>query len=284
MKSQLTVKVWSLVHSSRLLLTLVVAGLIASIPARAQDSFRVDARHSIARLFLGSGQNVLEIGLARVSGQVVFDSDDPADPSVSLKIAPDDGPRSEYAEMSFTSERSAMTVDGKLVVTGTLSVTRVERSVAMEPNEAYAGPQFGDPVVHTDTHAVTLVFSDPHKQSSHDGAMELSGTTSVSRENFPQFVDAVTAGDWPTTLVNDEKCEQPSTIGDDYSGAICTGDVIATVSNPAVITGSAGEEDYSGYRPAVTPDRKQATMALDLRLEGLPSRAGVGVTPSQTTK
>lgn len=282
MNSRLVRQISSLVHSFGMMLALALAGLIGSVPAHAQNAFQVDSQHSIARLSLGSGQNALEIGLARVSGQVVFDSLDPADPSVSLKIEPDNGLPSDYAEMNFTSERSAITADGKLVLTGTLSVTRVERSVSMEPNEGYAGPQYGLPVTYTDTHEVTLVFSDPGQQAPYNATRELSGITSVNREVFPEFVDAVTAGDWPKILVDDEKCQEPSTIGEDYSGATCTGSVIATAANRVVITGTAGGEDYSGFRSIATPDRMRATLALDLKLTEQPSTASAGPTATQT--
>jgi hypothetical protein len=67
--------------------------------------------------------------------------------------------------------------------------------------------------------------------------------------------------------VNDEKCEVPSTVGEDYSGAKCTGTVIATVTNRMVMVGSAGAEDYSGFQPAVTPDPDRGSIALDLKLK-----------------
>ena len=252
------------------LLLLGFAVCLASIPAHAQgDIWHVDPQHSIARLSLGSASNALEIGLARISGEVVFDSNDPADPSVNLKVTPDNGPSAEYAEMSFTSSRSTMTRGGELVITGELSVTRIERNVAAEPNEAYAGPQYGDPVTITDTRQITLVFPDPSPLTARNGVMQLSGATSVRREAFPQLLNALTLDAWPIQFVNDEKCSAPSTIGEDYSGVKCTGTVIATVTNSVVMVGSAGGEDYSGFQPVVTPDRDQATVAVDLKLAQL---------------
>jgi polyisoprenoid-binding protein YceI len=70
-----------------LALVLVLA-VSFSIPAHAQETWRLDPQLSIARLSLGPGSNALEIGLARVSGDVVFDSNDLTDPSVNLKITP----------------------------------------------------------------------------------------------------------------------------------------------------------------------------------------------------
>lgn len=252
------------------LLLLAFAVGFASSPARAQSgNWQVDARHSVARLSVGSESNALEIGVARVGGNVVFDSSDPADPVVTLNVKPDNAPRADYAQMSFTSKRSAMTADGKLVVTGDLSVTRVEPSVIIEPNEAYSGPVYGEPVSHTDTREITLVFSDPRQPAAASGAMELSGSTTLSREALPQLLDALTPGQWQATLVNDEQCSVPATIGEDYSGPICTGTVIATVTDNEVITGTAGGEDYRGFEPAVVPNRNQATIALNLKLTQL---------------
>jgi polyisoprenoid-binding protein YceI len=268
MRSQQSNSVHLVAHGLRpVLIGLAFGVVVASVPVLAQDTWQVDPQHSIARLSLGSGSNAVEVGLARVSGDVVFDSNDPADPSVNLKITPDDGPVAQYEQMRFTSEQSTLTSDGKLVVAGELSVTRIERSVTMEPNEAYAGPVYGDRVARTDTRQITLVFSDSPQSAAHVGTIQLSGKTSVSREAFPQLLDALTLDDWPTQLVNDEKCEVPSTVGEDYSGTKCTETVIATVTNSVVMVGTAGGEDYSGFQPAVTPDRDRGSIGLDLKLK-----------------
>jgi hypothetical protein len=211
---------------------------------------------------MGSGANQLQIGLARVSGEVVFKSSDPGDPIVTLKIV-GDARAADYASMSFSSKRSAIRADGKLTVTGDLSVTRVERSVTMEPNEAYAGPQYGEPVARTTTRQITLIFSDPRQVPFQTGAMHFSGRSTVIREDL---LDAIALDDWPSQLINDEKCENPSTIGEDYHGPECTGTIIASVSNTEVPTGGSGGEGYYGFEPVTTPDRNKATIALDLNL------------------
>jgi hypothetical protein len=243
---------------------LLVLAVSFSGPAHAQETWRLDPQLSIARLSLGSGSNALETGLARVSGDVVLDSNDPTDPSVNLKITLGNEDGADHAKMSFTSKRSVMTSDGKLIVTGDLYVTRIERSVTAEPNEAYAGPQYGDPVAHTDTHQIALAFADPRQLAARDGTMFVSGTTSVIREDFPLLLDAVTLDDWPTVLVNDKKCEVPPTVGEDYSGVTCSGTEIAAVSNSEVPTGVG--EGYYGFQPAMTPDHNHATITLNLKL------------------
>ena len=243
---------------------LLVLGVSFSGPAHAQETWRLDPQLSIARLSLGSGSNALETGLARVSGDVVFDSNDLTYPAVNLKITPGNEAGADYAKMRFTSKRSAMTSDGKLIVTGDLSVTRIERSVTADPNEAYAGPQFGDPVAHTETHQIALAFADPRQLAAHDGTMLFSGTTSVIREDFPLLVDAVTLDDWPTVLVNDKKCEVPPTTVEDYSGVKCSGTEIAAVSNSELPTGVG--EGYYGFQLAMPPDHNHATITLNLKL------------------
>jgi hypothetical protein len=255
---------------------LLVLTVSFSSPAHAQETWRLDPQLSIARLSLGSGSNALETGLARVSGDVVFDSNDLTDPSVNLKITPANEAGADYAKMSFTSKRSVMTRDGKMIVTGDLSVTRIERSVTADPNEAYAGPKYGEPTAHTDTHQIALVFADPHQLATHDGTMRLSGTTSAIREDFPLLLDAVTLDDWPSVLVNDKKCEVPSTVSEDYSGAKCTGTEVAAVSNTQVQTGVG--EAYHGFQPTVTPDRNHATITLNLTL------TQISATPSVASK
>jgi hypothetical protein len=250
-----------------LVVLLAFATATVSIPACAQDTWQIDPKSSVATLSLGAGAKTLQIGLARVRGQVEFESGDPSDPIVAFKISAGSKVSAESASMSFTSKSSALTADGKLKVIGDLSLIRVERSVTMEPNEAYAGPQYGDPATYTNTRQVTVVFSDPHGLASQSGVMHFLGTSTVSREDFPQFLDALTSVDWPTQLINDEKCKIPSTIGEDYHGADCTGTVIANVSNEVVSTGAPSGEGFYGFEPVISPERNKATISLDLKLE-----------------
>jgi len=261
--------------------SLALAWLLAlavsfSTPAHALETWRLDPQLSIARLSLGSGSNALGTGVARVSGDVVFDSNDLTDPSVNLEITSGNEVGADYAKMSFTSKRSVMTSDGQLIVTGDLSVTRIERGVTADPNEAYAGPQYGDPVAHTVTHQIAFAFADPRQLAARDGTMLFSGTTSVIREDFPLLVDAVTLDDWRTVLVNDKKCEVPPTVGEDYSGVKCSGTEIAGVSNTEVPTGVS--EGYYGFQPVVTPDYDHATITVNLRL------TQISATPSVASK
>ncbi len=263
-----------------LLLALAVG--IASIPAHAQNGiWQVDAEHSIARLSLGSSPKSAEVGVARVSGNVVFDASDPADPIVNLNIKPDKSLGADYSEISFKSTRSAMTSDGKLAVVGDLSLTRVERSVTMDANEGYYGAEYGAPVVKTDTEEITLVFPAASLPAAQNGAMQLSATTNISRERFPQLLAAL-QGSGPSMVVQDEKCTTvQSGGGEGYYGATCTGTPVETATN-AVNPYSGGGEGYYGSEPAVIPDGSQATIALNLKLTQVASAPSASSGTTQT--
>src|ERR1700757_5429135 len=81
---------------------LLLAATTASIAAHAQDAWQIDPKHSVATFSLGSGANQLQIGLARVNGEVVFESSGPGDPIVTLKLA-GDAQAADYASMGFSS-------------------------------------------------------------------------------------------------------------------------------------------------------------------------------------
>jgi hypothetical protein len=56
----------------------------------------------------------------------------------------------------------------------------------------------------------------------------------------------------------------PSTVGEDYSGAVCTGTLIAAISDDNCHMPATAREDYSG--PQCTPATgNEATIVLDLK-------------------
>jgi hypothetical protein len=247
-------------------LVVALAGLSFAPSATAQETWQVDPQDSVARLSLGSGADAVEIALARVRGDVVFKAAGSNDPVMHLAIMPDDSLGVDHGEMSFVSKRSVIRRDGTVLVTGDLTVTRWERSVTIDANEAYHGPEYGEPVAHTATEEVSFVFPNPSQLASESGSAQFSGKAVVIREGFPQLLDALTLSDWPTTLVNDEVCQTPNTVSEDYSGVKCTGNEIASVNNRLVSTGSAGGEGFYGFESAVTPDENHAVIALDMKL------------------
>lgn len=266
-----------------LVLLLVFLLAVISVQGHAQDgTWQVDREHSIARLSLGKAPTSAEVGVARVSGKVVFASGVAADPIVSLDMKPD-YPGADYSEISFKSKRSMIASDGKLMVVGNLSLTRVERSVTpyVGGGEGYYGAEYGEPVAHTDTREVTLAFPSATLPAAENGIVHLVAATNISRERFPQLLTALAAGNWPNPVVEDESCTMPSTIGEDYHGATCTGTQVATVSN-SVTTYEGGGEGYYGSEPAVIPDGSQATIAFDLKLTQLASAPSAASKAAET--
>ena len=64
-----------------LIMLLAFATATVSMPAYAQDIWQIDPKSSVATLSLGAGAKTLQIGLARVRGQVEFE---PSDPSTTV--------------------------------------------------------------------------------------------------------------------------------------------------------------------------------------------------------
>ena len=248
-----------------LLLTLAVG--VAAIPAHAQDgAWKIDGEHSVARLSLGTSPKSVEVGLARVSGNLTVDANNPADPVLNLDIVPGNGDTADYSKISFNSKRSEITGDGKLAVLGDLTVTRVKPGVTLDPSEGYYGGVYGEPIVETDTREVTFLLPAELPAAAQNGNAELSASTNLSRESFPQLLSALEPGNWPNMAVEDEQCTAQSAVGEGYYGATCTGTPVTTATNSVAPATAGIGEGYYGFEPAVVPDGGQATIALDLKL------------------
>lgn len=216
----------------------------AVVPSGA---FRVDAQHSDAQMITdgttnwGKNKITFTAGIARVSGKVSLDTDNPDKSSFDITMYPAasmEPPMNEEGRVKtewlanfayhtlvcFHSKGAYLTPDGKLKTTGYLAVTRVDRSVIdVSPTEAYAGPVYGPPAIHRVTHPASFVFDIPVAAgNSASSALAASGSTNVVREDFPQLVRSVLNTYWPP-VVQDEHCTQPSFVGEDYSGPKCTG-------------------------------------------------------------
>jgi hypothetical protein len=202
----------------------------ASIPALAQDRvWQVDSQYSFARVSLGSGEQSQEIDVAPVSGKVLFDSNDPSDPVVDINIKPGIGLAAQYSEITFRSKQSAITRDGNLAVIGDLSLTRVQPGATWNPGEDYSGPEYGAPVVRTETREVTFVFPGASLPADQNGEIRLSASTIIGPEDFPQLLAQLQA-DSALRAASVENCTVPSTTGEDYSGLICNGTPVATAN------------------------------------------------------
>jgi hypothetical protein len=118
-----------------------------------------------------------------------------------------------------------------LEVIGDLTLTRGERTVIAAPTEAYAGPVYGDPVIHNETREIRFLF--PSVSAAHlsgpltpamlqkKGVLEIVGSARIDREEFSELLSAIKETDWPTVVQNKD-CHMPASVGKDHSGPQCT--------------------------------------------------------------
>jgi hypothetical protein len=75
------------------------------------------------------------------------------------------------------------------------------------------------------------VFVFPKESLAQPNAKgEISATALIGRESFPELLPAIYAAyavNWPP-VIQDEHCQMPTSIGEDYAGPSCTGTVVET--------------------------------------------------------
>ncbi|HXM69424.1 MAG TPA: YceI family protein [Candidatus Acidoferrum sp.] len=275
--------------------SVVMLGVISPLAFAEGNTWSLDSTTSSARFFQGSiaDPDSVNAGVALVTGRAKLDENNIGNSTFDLSIYPADErwghalradgtlpanyvpDATDHTLMTFHSKRVRRMADGKLEVIGKLTVACVERSVTLTPNDAYAGPVYGDPVIYAETREVRFLFpsfsSKPSSGRLSSVALDqkvslgLTGRAGVGHEDFPELLNAIQDTNWPSVVQN-EQCQMPSTIGDDYSGATCTGTLIAATHHdncqmPAVL----GGEDYSG--PICTPPSgNRTTIVLDLKM------------------
>src|ERR1700686_1297543 len=305
------------VHMFALVKRRTLAILIATIfpiisPLAFADGgpWSLDSDASSARLFQGSATNPKSVntGVARVTGKGKLDTNDldnsvfdltiyPADEHWGHALSPEGTLPADYVPdatdhtlLTFHSKRILRMGNGDLQVIGDLTLTRVERSVTL--TKALAGPVYGEPVLHNETREVRLLFpsltagvsADPMKRVNLQEKSELdfSGSAGVGYEEFPALLRTIRATNWPAVVEN-EQCQMPSPVGEDYHGATCTGTVIAVTHNDTCqIMSSPEAEDYGG--PVCPPAAgNETTIALDLKLLRTGSETAVSTLSGNTT-
>jgi polyisoprenoid-binding protein YceI len=269
----------------------VLVSVSGKTAAPAAGSWQVDSQHSAAQLVTDGTTNFgntklnFTVGFARVDGDLKLDDNDPTNSRVDFHIWPADSTVPVIGEdgkikaqwyanlanhtlVAFHSNKVVRTPDGKVQATGNLVVTRVDRNVDIEPNEAYRGPVYGPPMVHKVVREATFVF-DLSTPSGQKGELQALGSTSVSRENFPELVKVVVSTDWPP-VVMDEKCQNPSGGTEDYRGFRCTGTFMEASGLPPAPVRIG--EDYPGPSDYNSIIGNQMTIMVSLHLK--PATAG----------
>jgi polyisoprenoid-binding protein YceI len=267
------------------LAVVLAAGLAA--PANAQSTnWKLNSDHSTGRLSLNSTADPnasFDLGIARVKGSANLDASSRANSWFDFIIYPADqdpvtinadgslnaaefsnAPRSTV--INFRSKEVKLSGDGDLAVTGNLTLTHLERRALITYSEAYAGPVYGEPEVHSATREVTFVFDHAAAAAANAGSsrkLKLVGSAGIKTEDFPGLFEAVTNLNWPV-VVEDKNCQMPATIGEEYHGASCSGTpVVVSAGPPASITIA---EDYPGPNPATPGVRDNVSIALNLEL------------------
>ena len=259
-----------------------------AVPALAQSAnWKLKPDHSTGRLTLTSTADpsaAFDVGVANVRGAVSLDASLPANSSFNFTIYPahqdqaalnDDGSlnSAEFSNLSrstvinFRSRRVEPIGDGNLAVTGDLTVSHLERPVVITADEAYAGPVYGEPEVHSVTREVTFVFNGAvamNAKATSARKLELIATTNIKTEDFPGLFEAVTESNWPVA-VQEENCQIPPLATEDYSGAVCTGTPAVYFSGPQVSPLTVGE-DYPGPNSVTAQVHDNVKIALNLEL------------------
>jgi polyisoprenoid-binding protein YceI len=271
---------------SQLALSALIASVLAA-PALAQTtSWKLNSDRSTSRLALSSTADpdaTVEAGIARVKGSAILDAASIANSSFDLTIysAGQDAAAinkdgsvnlAGFANVpsatiiNFKSKAVKLTADGNLAVTGNLTLTRVERPVTINDNEAYSGPVYGEPEAHSTTREVTFVFDNAGVAAGKTGnsrTLNLAASAGIKREDFPGLFEAITNVNWPV-VAESENCQAPATTGEDYQGPTCTGTPVVTQSNPPVSL-SVGE-DYPAPDASPAPIRDSVKIVLNLEL------------------
>ena len=136
--------------ANSLLFVAFVFGAATSLPAQDHQSVASPNLFAVSGITVPSGVN---LGVARVSGTLELDPTDAAKSALDFSIASAGGKL-----MSFKSKRASVRADGKLEVTGHLTVIRITRDVRLTPGEDYYGAVYNEPVPQKVTREVTLVL------------------------------------------------------------------------------------------------------------------------------
>jgi polyisoprenoid-binding protein YceI len=226
--------------------TFASAAFFITSLALASDTWILDSSTSNARLFQGAKANseLVNSGLARVTGKVKLDTNDldasffdlsiyPADEEWEHVLNPEGALPAIYVPratnrnlLTFKSTRIVETGNGVLKVIGDLTLTRVQRTVTATPTEDYAGPVYGDPVIHNETREITVVF--PSASVAHlstpliptmqqkTGVLEIVGSARIDHDESPELLSAITpCAVPPTALTRDHNCQAHISAGED---------------------------------------------------------------------
>jgi hypothetical protein len=199
---------------------------------------------AISAFFLSSQAKAesLDAGVAAVNGKIQLVASNPAASLAEFTIIlPDTG--TVQTKIAFKSSRTVVQ-NAEIDVIGDLTPTVVERKATLNLSEDYAGAVYSERVAHNVTRKVVFVL--PREMGAELKA-KASATALIAFESFPELLPAIYVVNWPP-VVEDERCEMPSNIGEDYAGPSCSGTMVVTRNVLSVSSG--GTEDYRGFDSA----------------------------------
>jgi polyisoprenoid-binding protein YceI len=269
---------------------IVLVGIISAMPVAAQNTaWRIDSEHSTARFFVASSKTpdaIVNVGIARLSGVVDDIAGDPGESAFDFTIYPadettvpttSDETRSDlpdadaYTVISFKSKRAVPTGGGAFRVTGDLTLTYIERITTYDATVAYGGPVYGPPVKHSEKREAVFVFqrmSALTSQTPNGHTAELSGSSAIAAEDFPELFSAVSTTEWPA-FVADQRCVMPLNVGEDFSGALCSGEAVKPTPRTDIhcrMRATVGQ-DFAGEVCTGTPLQMETSEGAGSRAE-----------------
>jgi polyisoprenoid-binding protein YceI len=173
----------------------------------------------------------------------------PADKKESLakSIANRREANPNYTVIAFKSRRVVPLGGDAYRVSGDLTLTYVQQTVSYDPSEGYSGPTYGPSITISQTEPASFEFRRATPSANSANGEWLASST-IHAENFPQLLTAVSSTVWPV-FVADEKCTMPSNVGaEDYSGPACTGERVDVAARKDLRcdTPLTVGEDFSG--------------------------------------
>ena len=249
----------------RLAMSAAAASLLA-LPAFAQSAeWKVDSDHSSARIVAKSqsrdGDSSIALGAAAASGILRMSNSNPANSTFEFELYPSGA----GSHLMFRSEKAALTADGKLKLSGTLTVSRVVREMRLEGNEGYSGPVETGRVVSQSSREESIIVPIPAaaRGMRRGQQADVSASLTISDEDFPELVNEILAANWPAKA-QDQSCEASAGSSEDYAGTLCTGSGVD--SRSITRTATSFGEDYPGASVDSVQPGKIVTLALHLRL------------------
>jgi polyisoprenoid-binding protein YceI len=274
----------------KLSVCVAMAAFLASAALAQSGLTRVDPRHSTASIFLhrrAGDSTPLNVGIAMVSGTANWDHKNPTKSEFRLFVYPagqdsrllnsDGSFRKEgfanlarYTLMTFQSKSCTLDPSGRLIATGDLTVTHVERETATEWSIAYSGAQLGDPVMHSLSHEVRLVIQDGSSVPAPKWPAvkpDLLASIRTSDKELHGIRNTLMDAVWPIVVL-DERCEQPpATASADmraYQGVNCSGTSVLPATSSEMPAWS--DQAYSGSKDPDPTVEDRVIILFNLRL------------------